>query len=423
MTDGNALERGMLRSDLLRTALFCGALVVTLCANAVAALLTPYALPPSLRGHLTGLGLLLVGAAGYELAAYRLLAHALRAGAAIPGALRYVNALVETSFPTVVLVLLAGDTDPVVLLHGPTPYIYFLLIVLSTLHLDARVCVFTGALAAAQYGAYSVYALGAPHTLALDPLLVNPAVHVAKAGMLLLGALAAGFIAQQLRLRFTEALASAEAESRVVAAFGQHVSPAVVERILAARGDEAGELRRVCVMFLDVRDFTAFASGRPPAAVMAHLNLLFGAMIETINAHHGIINKFLGDGFMAVFGAPLVDGDACRHAVDAALEIVRGLDATIAAGALAPTRIGIGLHTGDAMTGSVGSARRKEYTVIGEAVNLAARIEGLTKQHDARVLASEAVWRELPAPPAGATAIGVVPVRGVADPVAVYKLA
>jgi adenylate cyclase len=410
MSDG-ALDRAVVRSDQLRTALLGGALVVLFVGHTIAALITPDAMPPVVRDHLFAIGVMIAIAAAWEGLVYALLRRAIRSVRAIPPAARYANAFVEISIVSGSIVVLAGDLDGTVLLHGPPPYAYFLLILLSTLHLDARVCVWTGAVAAGEYGALAAHYAGG-HAV-LDPLLTNPAVHVGKAALIALAGLLAAFVASQLRRRFVDAL-------RTIAVFGQHVSPAVAERLLAERA-HAAELRRVCVMFLDVRGFTAYASGRPPAEVMAHLNALFGPMIETVNRHHGIINKFLGDGFMAVFGAPLEDARACAHAVDASLEIVCALDAAVASGAIAPTKIGIGLHAGDAMTGDVGSPLRKEYTVIGDAVNLASRIEGLTKQADARVLASAAVWRELAAPTG--ESLGPMSVKGVSEPIEVYKLA
>jgi len=106
-------------------------------------------------------------------------------------------------------------------------------------------------------------------------------------------------------------------------------------------------------MFLDIRNFSAFAEKRTPEAVVAHLESLFEFMIEIVNRHHGVINKFLGDGFMAVFGALVSDG------VEAAREIILRVESEVAAANVLPTRVGIGLHAGEAVTGSIGSALRK----------------------------------------------------------------
>jgi len=140
-----------------------------------------------------------------------------------------------------------------------------------------------------------------------------------------------------------------------------------------------------------------------------------------VNAHHGIINKFLGDGFMACFGAPLSDGRDTQNAVRAALEIARAVERMSADGTIPPTRIGIGLHAGTAVTGSVGSDERREYTLIGDTVNVASRVEQLTKQYGVVLLVTEAVWHvvkdEYQARP-----FETVAVRGREAPVAVYAL-
>ena len=114
--------------------------------------------------------------------------------------------------------------------------------------------------------------------------------------------------------------------------------------------------------------------------VVRYLNTLWTFMVGIINEHHGIVNKFLGDGFLAVFGAPLSHGVDCAYAMAAARQIMLELDHLIAGGEVSPTQIGIALHAGPAIVGNVGSADRKEYTVIGDVVNVAFRIEALNKE-------------------------------------------
>src|SRR5207248_4884065 len=126
--------------------------------------------------------------------------------------------------------------------------------------------------------------------------------------------------------------------------------------------------------------------------------------------------------FMAVFGAPLASESPCRDAVAAAREIATRLETMVASGALPPTKIGIGLHYGEAVTGLVGTEVRREYTVIGDVVNLASRIEALNKQFESQVLASEDVVREL-GPGADAEAKGPVQVKGRQASVNVFRLA
>jgi adenylate cyclase len=230
-------------------------------------------------------------------------------------------------------------------------------------------------------------------------------------------------VSLQIRRQFATALRSVQDRNRVVSMFGQHVSPAVVEQLLRQDVELSGENRDVCVMFVDIQGFTAFAEHRRPKEVVEYLNTLFSATIEAVNRHNGIVNKFLGDGFMAVFGAPVADDGACRHAVAAGLEIVDRVKAMSDGGEIAPTVIRIGLHAGEAVTGTVGSAERKEYTVIGDVVNLASRLEQLNKQFGSRLLASGAALEQLDGQRARATAHGEVQVRGHEQPIRVYELA
>jgi adenylate cyclase len=103
-------------------------------------------------------------------------------------------------------------------------------------------------------------------------------------------------------------------------------------------------------------------------------------MIELVNSHHGIVDKFLGDGFMAIFGALIPDVSAAQHGVDVALAILAQVEAMSESGTIAPTTLRIGLHAGEVVTGTVGSADRKEYTIIGDVVNVASRLEQMNKE-------------------------------------------
>ena len=172
--------------------------------------------------------------------------------------------------------------------------------------------------------------------------------------------------------------------------FGQHVSPQVVERLLAIGAAELSEMRRVCVMFVDIRGFTAAARSRTPAEVVARLDAVFEILVDIVDRHNGIVNKFLGDGLLAIFGAPIDDPLEAANAVAAAREMLSAVDASNAGNAW-PIRLGIGIHIGQAVAGTVGSPRRKEYTVIGDTVNLASRLESLNKEVGSELLVSDAV--------------------------------
>ncbi len=336
--------------------------------------------------------------------------------------LRYWTAFIETSIPTVGMILLAQTYDSAPLLFTPIPFLYFYFILLSCLRLDFKLSVFTGTVASVEYIALFYYFINHRNTFSIDPDFLDPFDHLQKGLIFLLAGIITGVITIQIQKRIFSSLRSLEDKNQIIRVFGQHVSPVVVNRILDQKKDLVSEIRYVCIMFLDIRGFTKFSESKKPEEVVYYLNTLFSFMIDIVNHNHGIINKFLGDGFMAVFGAPLSNGNDCQDAVTAALEIIERIEREIAAGNIPPTRIGIGLHSGNAVTGTVGSILRQEYTVIGDVVNLACRIEQLNKQFTSQVLISEAVWDAVGRNIKNVSEIGKVQVKGRQTPVQIYQL-
>ena len=150
---------------------------------------------------------------------------------------------------------------------------------------------------------------------------------------------------------------------------------------------------------------------RPAGETVALLNDFFAEMIDIVDRNNGIINKFLGDGFLALFGAPLEDPKAAANALAAARGMLEAVDRWNKARPQTTLRVGIGIHLGEAVTGTVGSPQRKEYTVIGDTVNLAARLEQLTKETGSQLLVSSSVHRATTGAD-GATDLGPLPIRG-----------
>jgi adenylate cyclase len=333
---------------------------------------------------------------------------------------RFANALIETSLPSVIIYELSHQMDmPTVLGFWP-PMLYFVFILLSTLRLDFWLSVWTGAVAAVQLLALAAW------LLPIEPFSTVPehalTYNVSRSIVLLASGIIAGIVAGSLRRQFDASVAAAAARDRVTNLFGQHVSPAVVDRLLATLTDPPSEMRRVCVLFLDIRGFTAMSRVRAASATVALLNDFFADMIEIVDRHNGIINKFLGDGFLALFGAPLEDPEAAAHALAAARGMLDAVDAWNKARPDNVLRVGIGIHIGDAVTGTVGSPQRKEYTVIGDTVNLAARLEQLTKETGSKLLISSSM-HEATTGADGATDLGPLAIRGYDQAVRVWRVA
>ena len=337
---------------------------------------------------------------------------------------QYLSALIETSVPMAALLVTSQFFNPpVYALFTPAPFVYPLIIVLSTLRLNFKICVFTGALAALQYWTIAAVYISLPTNSAVEPILVSIPPHFLKGFLFLMTGVAAGFVTVQIKKRIVRSFEMVEERNRISRTFGEYVSPVVMDKLLTLKPDLRSEKRDVCVMFLDIRDFTSFAEKRTPEEVVRYLESLFEFMIEIVNRHHGVINKFLGDGFMAVFGAPLSEGSDCLNGVAAAREILLRLDEEVAQGNILPTSVGIGLHAGEAVTGSIGSSLRREYTVIGDVVNLASRIEKLNKQFRSHLLVSEMVWQSLGEELSDAIPMGNVQVQGREGGIEIYQLA
>jgi class 3 adenylate cyclase len=225
-----------------------------------------------------------------------------------------------------------------------------------------------------------------------------------------LGALAASFNRMQAGL--------AERQ-RLQAAFGTYVDPVLAARLLE-QGDDVftGERREVTVMFVDVRDFTPFAEENTAEDTVSRLNALFEIVVPAVVDAGGHVNKFLGDGALAVFGAPNDLADHADAAVSAAIVIHR-LVAEQFGGEL---RIGIGVNTGLVIAGTIGGAGKLEFTLIGDTVNVAARVEQLTKATGDTILLTHQVVEALVTPPTGLIDRGSHALKGKSAAMQVFSL-
>jgi adenylate cyclase len=199
----------------------------------------------------------------------------------------------------------------------------------------------------------------------------------------------------------------------------------VAERVITVGPSALAPVEReVTVLFSDIRGFTAMSEGLSPRDVLAMLDDYFGRMSQIVKGHDGVVGKFLGDGLLAFWGVPDRLEDHAQRAVRAARDMrraLRELNQWREQQQLPPIRIGIGIHTGPVAAGMLGGALQSEYTVIGDAVNVASRIEGLTKEHGVDVLVSETTWMQLAEPRRG-DKLASAEIRGRKEPVVVYTI-
>lgn len=416
----HALTRETLQTELLRVKV----MIVT--ATTLGAMLwATYFIAPRVIERIWGgnfkpayLVSVIVPFIAFEMGVYALITRQIKLDRDLPVWRRYGNALIETSFPTGMLAVQMGQMGADQALGFVMPLIYFIFIILSTLRLDFWLSAFTGFVAATELLLMALFYLPAS---AFDPA-PEIGYHSARSLIILACGLIAGAVGYQLRRQFERSIAAVTARDRVTNLFGQHVSPQVAERLLAEGTGAASDHRHVAVMFVDFRSFTAAARTRTPQQVVERLDGAFAELVEILDRHGGIVNKFLGDGFLALFGAPLDDPSAVQHAVAAAREMLEAMSRNNRANDW-ELRIGIGLHFGTVVAGNIGSPRRKEYTVIGDTVNFASRIEALNKEFSSQFLVSSAVKDALGDDGNDAVLLGEVPVKGYDKPMAIWRLA
>jgi len=266
--------------------------------------------------------------------------------------------------------------------------------------------------------------LGPSHATPVMILTANDA-DVTRVGGLRAGAddyVHKGISMDELAARMENILKRTNATDRIRRLFARYTSDAVVDELLKS-GEVvlSGEKRDVTVLFADIRNFTSIAETYPPDQVMGLLNGVLGRLTDAVLAHGGTLDKFLGDGVMALFGAPVAHDDDAARAVRAALQMMESVKEQNNSGEhVAPLELGIGINTGQVVAGSVGSARRLEYTCIGDAVNIAARLCSLAGGGEILVGASTAEkaaragWTSEPLPP--------VKLKGKAQPVPLYRV-
>jgi adenylate cyclase len=214
------------------------------------------------------------------------------------------------------------------------------------------------------------------------------------------------------------------ARRRLRDALGRYVSPEIAARVERNPQSLAGERRQVSILFSDLRGFTTLSERMAPEQMAARLTEYFDAMTAAIFARRGMVNDFIGDAILAVFGAPLDDPEHARHAIESALamgEILAALNRRWQVEELPPLRMGLGIHTGEVFAGNVGQAGKVKYSVVGDTVNVASRVEGLNKDLGTTMLVTEAAYRA-----AGldleVNDRGPISVKGREEPVRVFEV-
>ncbi len=233
-----------------------------------------------------------------------------------------------------------------------------------------------------------------------------------------------GYLSVNARRLIFRAIEEEREKSAISRLFGQFVSDEVKDKIVRERHGLVGENKELAILFCDLRGFSTLSEGLAPEAIVVQLNEYFDRMTECIVSEGGTIDKFIGDAIMAVFGGVRELGNPSASAFHAALKmlgVLRLLNTEREQRGLPALKNGIGIHYGSALLGAIGAAERKDFTVIGDSVNIASRIEGLCKELGSDLLISAEVAEHLP--PASRSALielGQFPVKGRQQPVRLF---
>jgi adenylate cyclase len=215
---------------------------------------------------------------------------------------------------------------------------------------------------------------------------------------------------------FNRMVAGLQERERLREAFGTFVDPGLADRVARDGTDVRGEELEVSILFMDVRGFTSYSESAPAREVVARLNELYEVVVPVITGHGGHANKFIGDGLLAVFGAPERHADHADRAVAAGLEIAERVGKAFH-GAL---RVGLGINSGTVVVGTIGGGGRLDFTVIGDTVNTAARVESATRQTGDDVLITEATRSRLGSTQAAWGERPAIPLKGKSEEIRLF---
>lgn len=359
----------------------------------------------------SGGGLLMTLSLGIS-AFYALLYVRLRRGKPLTMWRVWVRAAFEVSAGFGGMIINLNTVGPEFALTSGVPFLFGFAVAVSCLRLDPHLPLFVATLGIiGQIAFYLWVREDVSHILSLSvPIFAFRLIVLFVTGVL------GVILARSLRSE-TE---KASEELRLRSAFGTYVDSRVVERVMRGDLQLAPERRVVTVMFVDIRDFTQLSEKRDAAEVFRMLDAVLDAFATEVQKQGGIVNKFLGDGLMALFGAPEEQPDHPRRAVRSALRIAQIARQMAADGRFPELKIGIGIHTGEVVAGDIGRQRR-EYTAIGDVVNVAARVESANKELGTTILITGDV-RELLGPGADLEPQTPLVLRGRTRSVEVFEV-
>jgi adenylate cyclase len=362
------------------------------------------------------LGLFIV----YEFFVRRQIRGYIRRKKRISGRFKIKHSLIEVSLVSLLIFYMVGIKQMVIFLDSPLNLLYYLFLILSVLHLDKRISLLTGISGAIQYSFntwYSFHVSGAGlHLIANTP----ENSYYLDCVVLIVSGTAAGYVAGQVKRFVKVSLEARKAKNEMELLFGQQVSQEVVNALVEDKGLTKHE---ATVLAMDIRNFTSFAENHSPGEIMDFQNKIFGPILDIVGQYGGVVNQIMGDGLMATFGILVSNPRHAEMAFLAALKIREKVKELSEEGVIPATRIGLGIHTGEVVTGNIGNETRKQYSISGSAVIIAFRVEQLNKEFDSELLITGQVRVRIARTISQLSYLGLKPIKGFEYEVDVYQAA
>ncbi|RUT79559.1 adenylate/guanylate cyclase domain-containing protein [Ancylomarina longa] len=329
------------------------------------------------------------------------------------------NLLMEFGLPAIILFNAVKYDNSLLVLEYDGLTFYFLLLMLSAMHLDFKISLSAGILAFIGYFGVSYW--GIQFLKPAGDLNQMMEIYTMRSVGLLSAGIVAGIVASEIRKRVNNFLKSKEVQGEIESLLGQQLSQDVANELILHRNDRVGQKVNGSIMFLDIRNFTAMADHQSPEETIEFQNAIFDPLIRIIEKNNGIIHQILGDGFMASFGIAVYSKNHIKDSYQAGLEIIEAINHCRTTIDGIATKVGIGLHCGEVVTGNIGNEIRKQFSIAGKNVIIASRIEQLNKKFNSQFLLSKQFADRL-VHKDHLNELGMVKVKGIDEKVGILQV-
>lgn len=355
----------------------------------------------------------------FEIIVYIRLTYSIKKGIDVPRKVLIPNLLFEFGLPAIFLVQIIKYDSSLLILEYDGLIFYFILQVLSIMHMDLKISIGAGVLAGITY--YSLAAWGVDYLGLKDEQTLFMEIYTMRSfGLVAVGILSA-IVAHEINKRVNIYIKNKNDRQEIESLLGQQLSEGVARELISHRNDKVGNKVYGSIMFLDIRNFTSMADHQSPEETIEFQNAIFDPLIRIIEKNNGIIHQILGDGFMASFGIAVKNENHIQDSYRAGIEIIEVINHLRIEVGGKKTKVGIGLHAGEVITGNIGNEIRKQFSLAGKNVIIASRMEQLNKQFNSQFLISKDFAEQLEKP-VNLIDLGDEKVKGIDEKIGILKV-